>query len=270
MKKTLKGHRAVVTGASSGLGESFATQLAALGSDLVIAARRVERLRELAARLEEKHGVRVESVEADLTAAGAPGELFKRATAGEGKVTILINNAGSGAYGRFIEEKRDRHIGTVQLNTLALTELCHLFSTHMLEHSQRSYIANVGSIASFQGVPNFAVYSATKAYVRVFSEILSHELQGTNVTVTCVCPGGTHTEFSAVNGQVLKEGAESLMMTADEVVSRGLKAIFAGQTVVIPGLLNKLACFAPRLLPSGFSLTIAGKAMDWNVGKKGD
>jgi short-subunit dehydrogenase len=265
MEKDLKGHRALITGASSGLGEQFARQLAERGADLVVAARREDRLTKLAGELEKAHGVRVECVRSDLSVGGAAADLFRKATSGGKPVTILINNAGVGPYSRFLKESREKHVGTVQLNSVALTELCHLFSQHMLDHGKRSYLVNVGSIASFQGAPNFAVYSATKAYVRVFSEILGRELDGTNVTVTCLCPGGALTEFSETNGQALKSGAQSMMMTAEAVVRAGICAMLAGRSMIVPGFMNKLAVLAPRFLPSGLALTLAGAAMDRNV-----
>jgi short-subunit dehydrogenase len=259
--KDLKGHRALVTGASSGLGEEYARQLAARGADLVIAARRTDRLQSLAAKLTAEHGVKVEVHSVDLGSPGAALHLHDKATASGAQVTLLINNAGIGPFAPFVTSATKKHLDTVQLNAVALTELCHYFSRHMLAHGRPSFIENVGSIASFQGVPNFAVYSATKAYVRVFSEILRRELQGTNVSVTVLCPGGTYTEFSATNGQVLKETANAVMMTAEEVVRQGLQAMFARRAVVIPGLINKLACFLPRFVPSGLALSLAHVAM---------
>lgn len=261
-KQDLKGHRAVVTGASSGLGEEYARQLASRGADLVIAARRVDRLKKLATELEGRYQVSVEVVTSDLVKPGAARELFSRATENGRQVTILINNAGVGPFGRFVDASVDKHVATLQLNSVALTELCHYFSTHMLEHGKRSFISNVGSIASFQGVPNFAVYSGSKAFVRVFSEILARELKRTNVSVTCVCPGGTYTEFSATNGQILKDSAHSVMMTAEQVVTISMEAMLRSRVFVVPGLVNKLACFLPRFLPLSVSLTCAEIAMN--------
>ncbi|MBI3542481.1 MAG: SDR family NAD(P)-dependent oxidoreductase, partial [Deltaproteobacteria bacterium] len=165
-------------------------------------------------------------------------------------------------------ETREHHVGTIQLNTVALTELCHLFVEHMLAHKKQSFIVNVGSIASYQGVTNFAVYSATKHYVRVLSEVLARELRGSNVSVTCLCPGGTLTEFSASNGQELKDGAQSMMMTAEAVVTTGLSAMFKRRTISVPGFINKMACFFPRLVPASLALTFAEMAMDKNVSQK--
>lgn len=265
MSKDLKGHLAVITGASSGLGEQYARQLAARGANLIIAARRLERLQTLARELEIAHGVSVEAVKSDLSVAGSAKALFDAATRDGRQVTMLINNAGIGPFASFVNASLAKHVETLQLNTVSLTELSHLFARHMLDHKMRSYIANVGSIASFQGCPNFAVYAGTKSYVRVLSEILDWELKGTNVSVCCVCPGGTVTEFSTANGQVLTSSAERFMMTAEEVVCIAIRGMLAGRAIIVPGFLNKLACFLPRLIPSSWSLHAAHKAMSKNA-----
>lgn len=262
MEQDLKHHRAVITGASSGLGEEYARQLAARGADLVIVARRVERLQKLAEELAVRHGVKLEVLQLDLTEPGAARQLFEAATAQGREVTMLINNAGIGPFARFLDEQLEKHLAAIELNVVALTELCHHFGRHMQAHGRRSYIKNVGSIASYQGVPNFAVYSGTKFYVRVFSEVLARELRGSRITVTCLCPGGTHTEFSEANGQVLKASAQSMMMSASVVVALGIRGMLAGRAIVVPGFINKLACFFPRLFPSGLALTLAQIAME--------
>lgn len=257
----------MVTGASSGLGEEFAYQLAARGADLVISARRVERLQALSSKLAQDHGVKVEIAQCDLGVTGGGQDLFKKTMALGGEITILINNAGAGPYAPFTESELEKHTSTLQLNAVSLTELSHLFGRHMLSHKRPSYIANVGSIASYQGVQNFAVYAGTKAYVRVFSEIMKRELSGTNISVTCICPGGTYTEFSAVSGQTLNDSVHSVMMTAKDVVKTGLDAMFSRRAISIPGFVNKLACFLPRILPSSVSLSIADAAMSRSISR---
>ena len=213
-KTDLKGHVAVITGASSGIGEQYARQLAARGVDLVIAARRLDRLEKLAKELSSAHDVNVQAIEADLAKTGIAQSLFKAATQSSRQVTILVNNAGIGPFGRFVKGPLERHLETLTLNMHALTELSHRFCGHMLEHGKKSFITNIGSIASYQGASNFAVYAATKSYVRIFSEILGRELRETGISVTCVCPGGTYTEFMEANGQVLSDSSHSMMMTA--------------------------------------------------------
>ena len=264
-KSPLAGHRALITGASSGIGEQYARQLAALGSDLILAARRVDRLEALAGELEKNHGIRVKAVQSDL---GAPGEATKLAQAvctQEEPVTILVNNAGIGPYAPFLETDIEKHLATIQLNITALTELTHRVAAHMVAHKRKSYISNVASIAAYQASPNFAVYGGSKHYVRILSEVVRNELQGSNVTVSCLCPGGTYTEFLEKAGQELKPSGRAAMMPASEVARQGIHGMLRGRSIVVPGFLNKLACFLPRLVPTGLAIALAGMAMRRSV-----
>ena len=257
----LKGHRALITGASSGIGADFARLLAAQGASLVIAARRLERLNSLAAELKRNHGTEVECLETDLSQNGSVQKLFNAATAGDKPVTILINNAGIGKYGPFLEFSLRSHQDTVRVNSEAPTELCYLFSQHMLKHGKPSHILNVASIAAYQPVAFFSVYSGTKGYLMYFSEALAFELKNTNIRVTCLCPGGTHTEFLEVAGQKLTDSGQSTMMTSEAVAKIGVRAMLQGQVICIPGFLNQLACFFPRFFPRRLGLWLAFKTM---------
>jgi short-subunit dehydrogenase len=140
-------------------------------------------------------------------------------------------------------------------------ELCHRFGRHMRAHGKPSYISNVASLAGYQPLPNFAVYAATKHFVRVFSEILRHELANSKVRVSCLCPGGTYTEFSEKNGQAIRESGHAAMMTAQEVARQGIAGMLAGRAVIVPGFLNKITCALPRFIPSGLSITLAERVM---------
>lgn len=267
MKTNLIGYRALVTGASSGIGEAYARQFAALGVDLVITARRESRLLQFAEELRNQYRIQVDCVALDLALPDAPRRLFQEATANGKAVHILINNAGIGPYSEFLDRPLESHLSTIQLNSTAITELCYRFASHMIAQGKNCYIANIASIAAFQGAPNFATYAASKAFNRIFSEILNRELRRTQVSVTCVCPGGTYTEFLEKNGQSLKESGRSTMMTAEAVVRMGLRGMFQRKAVIVPGWLNKIACFLPRLLPRGFALTMAEIMMNRSVAK---
>jgi short-subunit dehydrogenase len=135
----------------------------------------------------------------------------------------------------------------------------------MRAHGKPSYISNVASIAAYQASPNFAVYGGTKHYVRIFSEVIRKELQGTNITVSCLCPGGTYTEFLEKAGQELKPSGHAAMMSADEVARQAIAGMLAGRSIVVPGWLNKIACFLPRLIPTGWAIAAAGMAMKNSV-----
>lgn len=260
-------NRAVITGASSGIGEAFANLLASQGVNLVIAARRSENLNQLAAKLTEKYQVTVDILPLDLTEIGAAEKLYQFATQNGGTVDLLINNAGAGPYRHFIETNLDDHKNIIQLNLTSLTSLCHLFARHMIENKKPGYVMNVASIAAYQPVTKFAVYCASKTYVRIFSEILNYELQDTNVSVSCLCPGGTKTEFLEKNNQHSKSG-DRFLMSAEKVALIGLNGTLSRKSVIVPGLFNKLSCLLPRFLPNGINLTISEQAMALAVDEK--
>jgi short-subunit dehydrogenase len=259
--KPLIGHRAVVTGASSGIGKEYARQLAKLGSNLVIVARRLDRLETLATELKQAYEVDVQCIQLDLCTRGAAEVLFDKATVNGQEVTILINNAGLGKYGGFLDFPFEDHHSTLQVNAITPTETTYLFVRHMLSHKKPSFITQVASIAAFQPVGYFTVYSGSKGYMRYFSETLAFELRKTNIRVLCLCPGGTYTEFFEHSGQKITASGHAAMMKAEDVVRSGIKAMLKGKTVCTPGVLNKIACFFPRILPRNLGLFLAFKTM---------
>ena len=269
--KDLKGSRALVTGASSGIGAAIARQLAERGSALVVSARREDRLRDLARELGEAHGVEVDVVALDLAAAGAAPELFAAATAGARPLDILINNAGFGVNRAFIDAPWERQAAMLQLNVTSLVELTHLFVTAALPRTEKpAYVMNVASIGAYQPVPFYAVYAATKAFVRNFTEALSFELRDTHVSVTCLNPGGTRTEFMEVAENEPKPFAQKTLMSAERCAAIGLKAMFRGRRNVVAGGLNKLSCWLTRFTPRHLNT----RAAFWVIGdprrKKGE
>jgi short-subunit dehydrogenase len=227
----------------------------------------VDRLEVLAKELEKSHGIRVIAVQADLGAPGEAARLAQTACSSENPITILVNNAGIGPYAPFLETDIEKHLATIQLNITALTELTHRIASHMMAHRRKSYISNVASIAAYQASPNFAVYGGSKHYVRILSEVVRAELAGTSVTVSCLCPGGTYTEFLEKAGQELKPSGRAAMMPASEVARQGIQGMLRGRAIVVPGLLNKLACILPRLIPNGLAIALAGMAMRRSVNR---
>ena len=252
---------AVVTGASSGIGVEFARQLAARGHNLVLTARRLDRLSALADELRGGHHVEVHVVQLDLGAPGAPGELLDRATSGNRHIRILISNAGFGQFGHFLDTPLQRHNDVLRLNAESLTELSWHFARHMREHGEPSHILHVASIGAFQPVPGMAVYAAAKAYVRNFSQALAYELRSTAIRVTCLSPGGTSTEFTDVAGVQLLPVARATMMTAHNVAAIGLEALFGGKPDVTSGLVNRLTGLLVRLVPRGLATWAASRAI---------
>ena len=243
---------ALITGASAGLGVDFARQLRAKGYQLVLVARRKERLDALAAELGH---ARV--VACDLGAAGAAERLMADLRAADETVSLLVNNAGFGLGGRFAQLDGARQRGMIDLNCGALTELGHAVLPAMLAR-RKGAIINVASTAAFQPGPGMAVYFATKAYVLSFSEALHEEVKGMGVTVTALCPGPTATEFGEVAGFGNAGAFSKLSASSGSVVRAGLAAVEAGQAIVVPGLLNKFGAQGHRLLPRGMLRRIAG------------
>ncbi len=260
--KFLQGHRAVVTGASSGIGQEYARQLAAMGCDLVIVARRLDRLEQLALELQSRHSVKVDCLELDLLQPSAAKKLFDFSVTNGGQVTLLVSNAGIGKYGSFTDFSLEEHLSTLRLNSVIPTELTYRYVEHMLAHGKKSYVTHVASISAFQPTGYFTVYSGTKGYLRYFLETLRFELKKTNISVSCTCPGGTYTEFLQQSGQKLTSAGHLFMMTSEKVVRKSLHAMLGGKTVYVPGFMNKLVCFLPRILPRRLGLYLAFQSMN--------
>jgi short-subunit dehydrogenase len=244
---------ALVTGASSGIGEAFAVALARRGFPVVLVARRKERLEALAKRLAEAHGVDTLVVAEDLSQHGACERV--RAAVGGREVGLLVNNAGFGSSGRFAEEDPDVDDEMIALNCAAVVRLTHLFLRPMLGRKNGAVIV-VASAAGYQPGPWFAVYAATKAFDLMFAEALWCELRGSGVDVLAVSPGETQTEFhERAHAKRQFRGA-----TAESVAEKGLAAL--GRTLsVAPGLVPKLIAFSHRLFPRRFVVHATGAVL---------
>ena len=238
---------ALVTGASSGIGASFARRLAAGGCALTLVARREDRLNELADSLRKRHDVDVEVLPADLASAAGVDAVTARLTEGE-PVELLVNNAARSAQGSFAELSPEIIDAQIQLNVVALTRLARAAVTGM---RARGYggILNVSSMASVTASPGTAVYGASKAFVTSLTESLYAELAGTGVHVTALLPGFTHTEFHAANDVEISYLPSIAWLDADAVARAGLDAVAAGRPLAVPGPQYKLAAGAVRLLP---------------------
>lgn len=232
----------LITGASAGLGVEFARQCRAKGQQLVLVARRKDRLEALAAELGSSH-----VIAADLARPGAPDQLVEQVKGLGLEIDTLINNAGFGVTGRFDKAPADRLLEMIDLNVRALTETCRLVLPAMVERGRGS-ILNVASTAAFQAGPNMAVYYASKAYVLSFTEALHQELKSKGVKVSALCPGPTATEFFDVAESA---GSTLAKMATDPVavVTAGLKGLEKNRAITIPGLGNKIGAQSNRLLP---------------------
>jgi uncharacterized protein len=236
---------ALVTGASSGIGEEFARQLAARGHDITLVARRGGRLQALARSLRRDHDVKVSVHPADLeTAAGrAPVAAMLRARG----PWLLVNNAGFGSRGRFVDLDSKRELAEVELNVVALHELTAAVLPGNVAAGAGA-VVNVASTAAYQPIPYMATYAATKAFVLHFTEAIAQELHGTGVRAMALCPGPTRTEFDDVAG-VQSLFDKSLPMNSDAVVASALRALDRGHAICVPGAHNLILAQGVRLVP---------------------
>lgn len=247
---------ALVTGASSGLGEEFARQLARERYDLVLVARREERLNAVAAEAKSLGSANVHVIASDLARAESPWELHRQVTERGLEIDYLVNNAGFGTNGLFHQLPLEREIEQINLNVTSLVALTGLLVPAMVKR-RRGTIINVSSTGAFQPVPYMAVYGATKAFVLNFSEAIAHELRGSGVTVTALCPGLTRTEFQQVAG-VNQEGLPSFAwMDAKTVVAQALAAAKRGKTLKVSGMMNVALMESTRIAPRSLVTRIA-------------
>lgn len=246
-KRVSTRRRALITGASAGIGAAFAERLAADGWDLCIVARRRARLAELARRLRARHGVAVDVVAADLTDPRALHRLERR-VAGDSRLELLINNAGVADFGHFVERDRDVEETEIKLDVIAVVRLTHAALPAMIRRG-RGAVINVSSVAALTPGPNYAVYSGCKSFINTFTEALHFELAGTGVDFQVLCPGLTHTEIFAAAGADTSAVPELLWMSPAAVVEASLAALRRGTLVCVPGLANQALTSLSNLLP---------------------
>lgn len=248
---------ALITGASSGIGERFAYALAERGSDLVLVARSGARLEEIADELRDAHGIDVEVIAADLTDRGQLADVEHRLTDVEPPVDLLVNNAGFGTYGPFHELDPDTETAELDLNVTALTRLCHAALPRMVARGAGA-VLNVSSAAAFQPVPYNATYAASKSYVLTLSEALHEELAELGVTVTALCPGYVRTGFQE-RAEVRADHLPSVVWSeVDDVVETALSDIARGVAVSVPGIGYRVLGSMSRMTPTWLSRKVAG------------
>lgn len=246
LRKAVKGKWALVTGASAGIGVALADELAAAGANLVLTARRLDRLDELASRLTTQFGIETRTIAADLADPAVPQQLFD-ATEGAGlPVDILVNNAGYGYQGAFEKSDVEGQRRMVDLNCAAVVHLTRLFLPKMTER-RRGYVMIVASTAAYQPVAYMATYAATKVFDRFFAEALAHEVAGYGVKVSALCPGPTESEFHRIAGTQEQFGRSK--QSAAEVARIGLEGMVQGKHWVIPYAAGKMMVFAQRFVP---------------------
>ena len=244
----LQGKWALITGASSGLGVDFAHDLAARGCNVILVARRQERLEAVAQEVMAKHDVVAKVIAMDLGEAEAPQRLYDKVKEMGTAVSVLINNAGFGVYGKFTDIPWEREAAMLNLDIVTLVHLTKLFIKDMVM-ADFGYVLQVSSIGAYQPSPLYASYSASKAFVLSFGEAINYELRDSNVSVTVVSPGVTRTEFLDVAGQETTFYQRMMMMESKDVVRIGVDAMLKGKASVIPGFGNWLGAWMNRLVP---------------------
>jgi len=251
--------RALITGATTGIGYELADIMAADGHSLVLVARDGARLEQRARDLEQRHHIRCVVIVRDLTDPNAAREIFAEVQRQNISISILVNNAGFGVYGPFAQTNLEDELRMMHVNMNAVVQLTKLFLPAMLAQRQ-GRILNVASAAAFQPGPGLNLYAATKAFVHSFSCALAVELQGTSVTVTSLCPGGTATEFQKrahMEHSRLFSGGILSPMNPRVVAEIGYRAMLKGKPFVVAGFLNKLMVFASRRSPMMWPAYIA-------------
>lgn len=245
----------VITGASAGIGECFAKTLAAEKQNLILVARREERMKELATKLKQQHGIEVIVIAADLANSDGAERLAKQINEGGWALSGLINNAGFGDRGAFADLSLERQLAMIQVNVASLVSLTWQLIP-ALRKQPTSFVINVASTAAFQAGPNMAIYYATKAFVLSFSEALHEELKGSGIAVSALCPGATDSEFATEAHMTDTKLFRAGTMTAEAVVNKSLAR--RRKAIVIPGLRNLLMVWSGKLSPRVVARKLAG------------
>jgi short-subunit dehydrogenase len=259
-RRTGNDRTALITGASSGIGEALAQRFAMGGYNLVLVARGVGKLRALAQALSTAHGIKTWVSPADLSQPDAARKLAAAMRRARRPIDVLVNNAGVLEFGRFIDMPAKRHGQLIDLNVAGLTAMLAYFLPPMVARRE-GRVLNVASIAAFQPVPSLATYAATKAYVLSLTESLSEELDGTGVTVTALCPGITATNMVSAVKKTHRELArlpDFVVGSAEAVADDGYNACLNGEVIRIPGVLNQAAILATRATPRWLFRRLSG------------
>lgn len=250
----------LITGASSGFGEEFARQYAEQGHALVLVARRLDRLKAIAEEIRQQHRVEVVVEQVDLSDIAEVLRLHQRLSERGITIDVLINNAGHGLQGPFLNSQLDAALAMLQLDVASLTAVTHVFAQDMRKR-KRGKILLVASVLAYQGVENFAVYAAAKAYVLRLGEALHRELKRDGITVTTLCPGMSDTGFAKAAQQKITTTLKLLMMKPASVVRAGIRALRADRMSVVPGLLNKFLVIFMWATPRRLHQAVMSRSM---------
>jgi short-subunit dehydrogenase len=254
---------ALVTGSAKGIGRAISIELARYGIDLLLVDYKEEELLETASLVTKDFPVKVHLFLQDLSKPDAGHNIKNWYESNFDNLQILVNNAGFGINGFFRELPLEEQLDVINVNIRAQVALTYLFLP-ILEKQKKAYILNLGSTTAYQTVPFVTMYSASKHFVVAFNRGLHHEIKGSSVSLTCLSPGATDTDFvnRARMGPSIKKTAEKFNMTAEEVAKIGVKGMFKGKREVIPGWYNKIGAFLPKFFPESFVSRVVGKIYD--------
>jgi uncharacterized protein len=254
---------ALITGASKGIGHAIAEELASRKFNVLLVARSEDKLQKISQAIAAKYRVKTDYLALDLSAPAAPQQVLEWCAAKNYPVSMLVNNAGYGLSGNFEDHSPADNLNMVQLNAIALMQLCQLFLPQ-LKKQPKAYILNVASTAAYQAVPGLGLYAATKSFVLSLSRAMHYELRRSSVSVTAVSPGATDTAFvdRAKIGQKGRKAAEKVNMSPEAVAKIAVDATLARKVEVVTGLLNKTSLFMTWLLPKSWVERIAAGIYD--------
>jgi short-subunit dehydrogenase len=256
MRKTV-----LITGVSGGIGKELADRFAKGGHNIVLVARNKGKILELAQEYEEKYGIQATAIAKDVAAPRVPEEIFMELKEKGIIVDYLVNNAGFGLFGTFMETDMVQEINMIEINIKALTVMTKLFLPDMIKRGQGG-VMNVASLVGFFPGPMMSVYYATKAYVLSFTEGLENEVRGTGVTITALCPGLTSTGFVDRSGMGASKMLNGAIMDAGQVAEKGYRGFLRGKRLIMPGTRNRFIAFLPRLLPRKLMTRIIRSSQD--------
>lgn len=246
---------ALITGASKGIGKNIAEEFARRGINVLLVARSKDLLSQVCDDIARQYNIKAFYLAADLSQPSSPGQVLAWCNTNNYNVNILVNNAGYGLSGLFDKYTEKEHADMLQVNVVSLVQLTSLFMPVLKSQPSKAYILNIASSAAYQAVPYLSLYAASKSFVLSFSRGLHYELKKTNVSVTCVCPGATDTDFPqrANIGEKGKKAAEKFNMRPEEVAKIAVEKMFAGKSEVITGFINKLGAALAWLAPKGIT-----------------
>lgn len=263
----MKNNVTVITGASSGIGKGLAEVFASNGHQLLLVARRIELLNEISNNLIKKYNISVHTLCLDLQKMTSHNELFEFCKSKNLSISYFVNNAGLGFYKPFNEHSDDEILNTLTLNITSVTFLSRLAVDYWIKENIRGSLLNVASVAAYVPLNNYVIYAASKSYVKNFSLGLRNEVYANNINVSCLCPGGTKTEFFETSKQKMSSSGEKMMMSSFKCAQIAYNGLIKNLPIIVPGFSNKLSVWLSRIFPEYFVIKYSTKIFNFFMEK---